>query len=416
MFRNNFIAYLFFPPILSIVLLLKNIYKYGSKKTICFFLIFYTIFVTYVYPEYDTFLTFFDSISSSGIQSGDALTNFLGLILEKIHINFYSVFPILWFLTIILYYKSAMHIYKNQKRFPFLVFILLLFFLVLRDWVGFTYFTLASAICLFYGIRCKKTILNFVLISFLVFIIHPGVLMVFMPGHLLNFLYKRNFTKLSFAFIILYAILTFLIFNGNLIFSFNRGTIISDIYQRFVHYTEIDYIWGGGGHKMGPLGVFNKILTYLIIAFLLFLSVRNYKGLKNNYPFSLFLLGSIALFNSISLWTLSERFTVICMMNASMVLTLLYKHKYIRIKTLKTCLYAGIIVYMLPIWFHRTARDIIFKDAVSSYTVSLRTLYVPSILLITDVEDFGFSDKYLLDNAKFGHNILKWRKNYYLYN
>ena len=412
MFKKNIILYLFLPPLMSLILLLRHIYTHNEKKYIVVFLFFYTLFVTYFYPDYDTFLSFYDSVTSKGFLSNDLISNMIGFIGIRTGLNFYSVFPLLWLTAILLYYKSMTNCCEIGKV-PFCIFLILIFSLILKNWLDLTYSTLASSIAVFFGTIKNKKFLYFILFFVLVFFIHPGVIMVFLPAAILYFLYKKHFNLSAQLFLIIYAIFTFLLFNAELVFSFEKDSLLYGIYNRFVRYVDQQNIWGGIGLEMSFLGYFNIAFTCVFIFVSMFVSFKHRNLLKYNFSYSLLIVGSIALMNSISLWTLRERFFIICIMASVINYTFLIVNNRFSFKYKNILVYSLIVLYTLPIWFHRKTREIIFRDVEATYDISLRTLYVPSILLITDVEDFGYSDKFIISNATFGSDLMKWRRYQY---
>lgn len=395
--NKSYLLFLLLPPLFSCIISLYFALKTKTKKAIFFFFIFYITCLAYAYPNYDTMLRFWSihyNEATSFIE-GDPLNNLISYFNN--YIDSYYFFYIYWIFTIIFFYKL---ITISPNKLSTIIIIICIFGITLTNLMNLTYFTLSTTFALYFLEKYKLHFTKYLLIICVAYLLHPGILMILIPTIPLHILLKKELYKLSFLYLILLFVILHIIFNATAInINHNDNILVSNVTKGFEIYTNTDSVWGGLSRDFGLKGILWKIEQYTLFIITLFFIVKNLNKINTCTSTAFFLTALITLINVHKFYTFTERTSIVLTLSAYSIYTLLYLKNLLSKKInllISTLIVAQFITSAL---LFVQPRKHLFKDITSSYNISTRIGYIPTILLITDIHDLGFNDSYLYRNS-----------------
>lgn len=400
----TFIVCLLLPPSISTLLCLHKFIKKGSQFGIIFF-IYFVLFLTYNFFSIDNCYRFFRAHNlfiSDFWYLGDPLTYLIkeGINwgLECSHFFYlYILFTyIFWFLT----FKNC----NNQESKGWFV-ITIIGAMILRNAMDLLYYTLSLTFLLFMVSKKENIrIKDYIYIIPIIYLLHPGVLLILCPSAALYYIFKNKKEKLYPLYLIVLFLFTFII--RYIPIPTTGISIIDNISQTFISYTSDENEWGIRQNKLSGLTYFIQFYCITVFYFIIFiLSIYYRKKIKQKFILAIFQCTIIMLPNFWIFVTLTERFLVVLSLTSFLCLISILPFTSIRIITKKS-----IAIVALCLWAFNTFRaskldlSLVFNH--SSYTkIQQQSYYIPSILLI-DYKNWGFSDSFIKQNSSLKDKII----------
>lgn len=393
--NRYYILLLLLPPLVSSVISFYMLVKTKRLRALLFFGFFYTITLTYIYPTYDTMLRYWriHKMDFISFLDGDPLSNWAYLFND--YIDVYYFFFIYWLIIIVLFYKSLSF---NSKYIPTFIIFLCIVGLTWQYVMNLTYFTFATIFSLYYMEKYKSKYTLYIPILFIAYLLHPGILLVFLPSILLYYLLKMERYKIAILYLVLYSIFLNILFGSTIDINTNNLFILS-ITDSFNNYTSVDTIWGKNIRDLGLKGNVFDIIQASLFIIILFYVIKNIHKIKDYVATSFFLIALVTLINILDFYTFSERTRIVATFSALIITSLLYRENLLS-ERIRLILKGLIIMQfiMSNLLFVQPRQDL-FINEYTSYDISVRAAYIPSCLLVMDIHDFAFSDAYLLKNS-----------------
>lgn len=406
MYRNNiiqeqrlnvyYIILLLLPPLFSCIISLYILFKVRKLKTLLFFGFFYTLCLTYIYPTYDTMLRYWriHSIHFISIMDDDPLSYLASIFSE--YLDAYYFFFIYWIATIILFYKA---ISFNRNNIPLYVIIISIFGLTWNNFMNLTYFTFATVFSLYFMEKYKEKYVLYIPFIFIAYLLHPGVLMVFLPSILLHYLLKNEKYKLAILYVVVCFVFLRMLFGSMLAINSNN-LFVSNMVDSFNSYTSEDSVWGKNIINLGLKGSIFDLIQYILFVIILYYVIKNIRKINTYISTSFFIIALVAIVNVYGFYTFSERMRIIAIISSLIIVSLLYMNKLLHNIIIRRALIILIILqfFISNILFIHPNRDLFIREY-TSYDISIRVAYIPSFLLVTNIHTFSFSDSYLYNNS-----------------
>lgn len=171
-------------------------------------------------------------------------------------------------------------------------------------------------------------------------------------------------------------------------------------------YLEGQFGTGSGVNSgyMILMGWINVILAIVLYYYI----ITKRQHIKNRLILSLFIASSLVVFSCFGLWTIRERFSILCILSATSLIVSEWD-TFVSNSLLPKFMIGSIIVkFILIIFLHYSALFIYRTSSNNpdeSVAITSRLIYVPTPLLI-DVNSFGYNDDMymkLYDRAKYGN-------------
>lgn len=390
-----YILLLFLPPFWSCIITLYMLFKNPQKQTLFLFMLFYIICLTYTYPNYDTILRYW-TIHLNKVDSifeDDPLSNIARIFSDSI--DAYYFFFLYWILTIYCFYKL---ITLHQNRISIYIIIISLFGLTWTNLMSLTYFTFSTTTSLYLYEKYKNKYILYIIVLFIAYFLHPGILLVLIPTMGLHILLFNNKYKLAILYLIAYYLITFTLFNGYSINTFDHPFLTS-FTQGFNNYTSDDNIWGSLKKDFGIRGFIWDLEQYTFFFIILFFIKKHFKAIKEYTATSFYIISIITLINVINFYTFTERIRIVCTLSGFILCILLYRKKMLTKKMKILTMILAILQFISATTLFVQPRNDLFKNPYNSYDISTQIVYIPSFLLVIDIHDFGFNDQYLYKNS-----------------
>lgn len=397
--NRYYIILLLLPPLASSVISLYMLFKTKKLKALLFFGFFYTISLTYIYPTYDTMLKYWSihKMDFISILYGDPLSNLAYFFNDYIDV-YYFLF-IYWLIIIVLFYKSLSF---NSKYIPTFIIILCIMGLTWTNFMNLTYFTFATIFSLYYMEKYKSRYFLYIPLLFIAYLLHPGILLVFLPSILLYYLLKKERYKMVILYLAAYSIFLSILF-GSVIDIKTNNLFILSITDAFNAYTSEDSVWGKNIRDLGLKGDVFDIIQASLFIIILFYVIKNIRKIKDYIATSFFIIALVSLINVLGFYTFSERIRIVAIFSALIITSLLYIKKLLSEKIQLVLIGLIIIQFIMSNLLFVQPRQDLFMNEYTSYDISARVAYIPSCLLVMDIHDFAFSDVYLFKNS-INHN------------
>lgn len=405
MYQNNtiqeqrlnvyYIILLLLPPFFSCVISLFILFKVKKLKALLFFGFFYIICLTYMYPTYDMMLRFWNIhyADFTSIMEGDPLS-YLASCFSK-YLDAYYFFFIYCIAVIILYYKA---ISFNQNNISLFIIVLCIFGLTLTNLMNLTYFTFSTVFTLYYMEKYKSKYVLYIPLIFMAYLLHPGILLVFLPSIVLYFLLKNAKYKLAILYIIVYFVFLRILFQSTLAINSNI-LFLTNIADSFNNYTSEDSVWGKNIRNLGLRGDIFDIIQYVISVLILYLVIKNIRKINTYISTSFFIIALVTVVNVYGFYTFSERMRIVAIISSLIIVSLLYIKNLLPNIIRKTLVILIILQFLISNILFVQPRNELFINEHTSYDISIRVAYIPSILLVTNINNFSFSDSYLFNNT-----------------
>lgn len=162
----------------------------------------------------------------------------------------------------------------------------------------------------------------------------------------------------------------------------------------------------GSGVNSGFMVVMGWI-NVLLVPILYYYIIKRRKYIRNKLVLCLFLSSSLIVFSCFGLWTIRERFSILCILSAISLIVSEWDLFYSK-RILKKILISSVIIkFCIVLSLHYSALFIHHSSSNNpkeSITITSRILYIPSPILF-DVNTFGYNDKAyikLYNRAKYG--------------
>ena len=399
-----FIICLFFPPLISTLLSLFKFIQRGAQFGIVFF-IYFVLFLTYNFFSIDNCYRFFNAHNlflSDLWYLGDPLTNLMqggiNIGLECSHFFYLYILLtyIFWFFT----FKNCN--YKETKGW---FIIILIGAMILRNAMDLLYYTLSLTFLLFITSQKENIkIKDFIYIIPIIYLIHPGVLLILFPSIGLYYIFKKQKEKIYPLYLIGLFLFTFTI--KYIPISIIGISIIDNISQSFVSYTSDDNEWGNRQNELSGLTYFLQFyLTSFFYLIIFLLSIYYRKYIKQKFILAIFQCTIIMLPNFWNFVTLTERFLVVLSLTSFLCLIMIIPFSSFRYITKQS-----VAIIALCLWafntFRATKQDLSLVFNPPSYKqIQKYSYYIPSILLI-DYHNWGFSDTFIKQNSSLKDKII----------
>jgi hypothetical protein len=398
-----FLFLLLLPPIFSLILSTVKLFeKRGSTNVLIFsFSFFYALFLTYLTPHYDTIQRFWD-FSGQNDQISldfDPLSILASFLIHNLSIQSFHLFFLFYFTIILLNARSFLE-NKILSSFSILIAITIIYFRNIGD---ITYYTLAVSICLYFASKNVIQIWRLVILILVVYLIHPGLLLILLPAIVLFYLLKRKYYKLSIIYLIIFFVLTYRVFTITEPIGGVSNEFINQFISLFNSYVASDGQWGRRTNLSNlseglRLNIFTSIVKILML-FVCYTLFRFRKQIENMFVLSIYIISLILYFTANGLYTINERVIVTnVILGAYLLVPILEQYKNQALK--KTYGVLVVVIFFFSLNIYNPPRDVIFYDTNSSYEITTRAFYVPSFALIF-YDNMGYSDEYLRKNAKY---------------
>ena len=349
-----------------------------------------------MYPTYDTMLKFWAVYfyNNESFFDGDPLSN-LAHIFNGYLDTFYFLFAY-WIAIIVLFYKAVC---LNSKYIPTFVIMMCLVGLTWTNFMNLTYFTFATVFSLFFMEKYKSKYIMYIPVIFVAYLMHPGILLVLLPSIPLYYLFIREKYKIVIFYLVAYYVFLNILFGHGIELS-SSNLIVANLIDSFNAYTSEDSIWGKNVRYLGLKGDAFDFLQTVLFLLVLYYTVKNIEKIKGYVSVSFFLIALVTLVNVLDFYTFSERVRIVITLSSLVVVSILYFNNLLpqRVRFALASLTALQFVFS-NILFVQPRHDL-FSNAYTSYDISVRAAYVPSLFLVTGIHTFGFSDSYLLKNSK----------------
>lgn len=395
---------LILPPIFSLLFSLNDFIKNRGKASLYRFLFCSVAIISYWYVSYDTILKFWgihamSFFSRSNWLEGDPLSNIAGLCSPLL--DYYYFMFIYWLLSGYFFYTSIYSHYQNKLS---VVGVLLIIFgLNLTNWANLTYFTLSCTFAIFIGERIKNHLILVLPAIFIVYLLHPGMLLCFAPSILLFYLWEKGALKLSFLYLLAYAYASYLFFNTEIsLYFLGDSDIASEHIRAYEGYTG-DGKWGSEGLEYGIRGVIWYYSLYLILAIGLFFIYKHFTLLRSKFVSAIFVIAVITLYNSHRFYTFSERMGIVALLSCIVVFSILDSQNMLNQRMKKIIVPLVVVSFFSSVFMFVQPRRDMFINNEDGYEVSFRSFVVPTALCIFDLHHIGYSDSYLLQNGRNRH-------------
>ena len=256
---------------------------------------------------------------------------------------------------------------------------------------------LIAALFLIQGKKCSKVIS--VLLFIVAFYLHDMMRLLIILLPITYLMIKKINSKVTW-----YSIAFVLAALSTVIQTIVLPHIMSERNQEL--YLEGAFGMGSGVNSgyMILMGWINVILT--IVLYYYIITKRQY--IKNKLVLSLFIASSLVVFSCFGLWTIRERFSILCILSATSLMVSEWDTFASNLLLPKLMIGSIIVKFILIIFLHYSALFIYrssSNDPDESVAVTSRIFYVPTPLLI-DVNMFGYNDNVYLklyDRAKYGN-------------
>lgn len=398
-----FLFLLLLPPIFSLILSTVKLFeKRGSRNVLIFsFSFFYSLFLTYLTPHYDTIQRFWD-FSGQNDQISldfDPLSILASFLIHNLPIQSFHLFFLFYFAIILLNARSFL---ENNilSNFSILIAITIIYFRNIGD---ITYYTLAVSVCLYFASKNVIQIWKLVILILVVYLIHPGLLLILLPGIVLFYLLKRKYYKLSIIYLIIFFVITYRVFTITEPIGGVSNEFINQFISLFNSYVTSEGQWGRRTNLSNlseglRLNIFTSIvkILMLLVCYALF---RFRKQIENMFVLSIYIISLILYFTANGLYTINERVIVTnVILGAYLLVPILEQYKNQALK--KNYSVLVVVIFFFSLNIYNPPREVIFYDTNSSYEITTRAFYVPSFVLIF-YDNMGYSDEYLRKNAKY---------------
>ncbi len=405
MYRNNitqeqrlngyYIILLLLPPLFSCVISLYILFKIRKLKALLFFGFFYTICLTYMYPTYDMMLRYWR------IHNTDFISIFEGDPLSHLAFYFNNYFDAYYFLfiylvvIIILFYKA---ISFNRNNLSIFIIIICIFGLTWNNFMNLTYFTFATVFSLYFMEKYKSKYIIYIPLIFIAYLLHPGILMILLPSILLHYFLKNAKYKLAILYIIVYFVFLRIIFGSTLAINSNN-LFMTNIVDAFNNYTSENSVWGKNIRDLGLKGNIFDLIQYVSFVIIFYCSIKNISKINTYISTSFFIIALVTIVNVYSFYTFSERIRIVAVISSLIIVSLLYVNKLLSNIIRHSLIILTILQFLISNLLFINPRDELFINEHTSYDISIRTAYIPTFLLVTNIHTFSFSDSYLLNNS-----------------
>lgn len=386
---------LFLPPFISTIFSFIKFLNYRNKSTAVLFIIFFTLYLSYNFVSVDNSLRFFSAEKISDYSNwyeGDPLTYLIHLG-NQIHISSSSFFYLFTLTIYLFWYYSYRNIRKDLKKWDIII---LITAVILRNAIDLSYYTLSLTFLIFYVTKKSHiTIWDYIIIIIIIFLLHPGVLMVFLPSILLYYIIQNRSTALYYLYLVSLFILTANLQN---IIPITGISIIDNIGNAYSHYTSTDNKWGVREDNLSGMTYFIQYYVIVSLHFIIFIfTIIKRNKIKNKFILSIFQTTIVMLPNFWNYVTITERLMVVLSLTSILCLIMLQQEYKIQTKYI-----AYICVFIFVFHTFRASRmDLNGVFNKNSYQeIQQRSYYIPSILLF-NFDTWGYSNEFMNKNSQF---------------
>lgn len=180
--------------------------------------------------------------------------------------------------------------------------------------------------------------------------------------------------------------------NSNILF-------LTNIADSFNNYTSEDSVWGKNIRNLGLRGDIFDIIQYVIFVLILYLVIKNIRKINTYISTSFFIIALVTVVNVYGFYTFSERMRIVAIISSLIIVSLLYIKNLLPNIIRKTLVILIILQFLISNILFVQPRNELFINEHTSYDISIRVAYIPSILLVTNINNFSFSDSYLFNNT-----------------
>ena len=266
---------LLLPPIISMVLSLFCAYQNKDKNYLIPFSIFFVLFLTYNFFSIDNIGRFnyvYSSYSQELWYLGDPLSNIMRYGVRALNLECSHFYYIYILSVYLLFFQTLKQCYDGRWNIDlFLIFVTTI---SLRIAIDLLYYCLSTVFMCYYITRKDRlSVLNYILLVVIVYLLHPGLLIILLPAICLNFSIKSIKNNKKWLYYISLIIIYFIYFFLAKTSVTSVGIpIIDTVLSSFSAYTSDSY-WGIRDASTAISGISYTIMYYLIpgIYFILFI-------------------------------------------------------------------------------------------------------------------------------------------------
>ena len=389
---------LLLPPIISMVLSLFYAYQNKDKNYLIPFSIFFVLFLTYNFFSIDNIgrLNFVYSTYGQELwYLGDPLSNIMRYGVRALNLECSHFFYIYILFVYLFFFKTLKQCYDGQWNIDlFLIFVTTI---SLRNSIDLLYYCLSTAFMCYYITRKDKfSILNYFLLIIVVYLLHPGLLIILLPAICLNFSIKLIINNRKWFYYISLIVIYFIYFFLAKTSVTSVGIpVIDSVLSAFSAYTSDSY-WGVRDASTAISGISYMIMYYVIpgIYFILFIvSILKINKMKKTFLVAVFQAAMLMYPNFMNYVTFTERTLLVLSITFILLLVMIYKD------TLRISI-KWVVLYCLLIFIFTSYKGAgavrlnnVFEQG--SYTaIKTRSYYMPCALLF-DYHNWGYSDEFV---------------------
>ena len=385
----------FLPPIISTTILFFKFLKNRNTLTGTLFFIFLTLFLSYNYFSVDNSLRFFSAEKISELTywyNGDPLT-YLISVGNKIGISSSCFFYTFTLIIYLFWFYTYQNIKSNNSKWDIIIIISAM---ILRNAIDLTYYTLAVSFLLFTLTKVSKLSIKICLcLAIAIYLLHPGVLIVFLPSIILYKLIQNKCTFYYYLYLVLLYILTA---NLELIIPTTGISFIDNMSNAYFHYTDSENKWGLRKENLSGVTFFFQyyVTSFLYLIIFIFTIIKREK-LFNKFILSIFQSAMVMLPSFWKYVTITERLMVILSLTSVLCIIMLQKEYKIKSKYI-AYLYFSIFLFHT---FRASKMELGGVFYSNSYLpIQQRSYYIPSLLLF-NFDTWGYSNDFIKSNSQF---------------
>lgn len=394
------------PPFFSTLYAFYMTTTYKRKEYGIVFIFFFVLFLTYNFFSIDNVgrhLAATDYFYDDLWFLGDPLTSLMhwgitNLSLQSSHFFFFYIFLVyfIWFKT----FSKNVNTTLNIR-----IMLVIILTLSLRSSMDLLYYCLSVMFAFWFISNKKYNIGNIILIIVVVYLLHPGFLLLLLPSiglYLGMNLSMNNRKYIYWASLLIVYVFAYVLSHTS--FLTDTGIpILDEIFGSYNSYVG-DGAWGQRSGDRAISGYTYTIAFYVIplfyfVAFLF--SVKYYALLKNKKILSVFQTAMLFYPNYINYVTLSERNLLVLSVSFILVLLMLMEIKSPHLKFLSIDLILTYCILIGTFNFFKMDGAVKLNNIFKTDTyvdVKNRSYYMPSILLL-DYESYGYSNEFINKNT-----------------
>lgn len=387
------------PPFFATLMTGIVLMMHKSRKYAYLFYAVFILLITYLSFSYDNISRFYISYYGEEDQKlfyGDIL----GMVVGWFHGKGVQFLNILYGFFLVLYYSWFEAFRSCTSKGPSAALIVVMFCAVIfRNAIDLTYYTLALTLTLWVLGRQKPKWWSFLLTVLLVYLAHPGLLLILLPSIGLYYAMKSRFGIVYFITLGAIAVLYYVLSRVEI--PTTGIEALDSLTETFDDYTGTDSQWGVRRYKLSGITYFFefKVIPFIYLGVAV-LSVLFRKKIFNKPVLAIFQTAAIMLPFFFKYVTITERTMVV--LSSTSMLTLIMLCESGAVKWMKMWHVAMVAFSIFSFHLLRASAiplSMIFREG-SYDKVRERVFTTPSIVLF-DYRDFGFSDEFILRNTVY---------------